>query len=195
MARVPPEGSAAAWQLELHYADGSVHGWGTVKESCYQTTDRLVNGCWAAPRPGEGAASGDGGGTARDSTAQMRNARGSKCTAEPRPLVFVLAQAVPHDSLKESAAGASASVDPAAEALQHVGVRSKELEHEMVLLPVDRRRKMAKLGRTLGQNVPPELVFSAPSPAKRPNCDGATKEAWEMRVRNGADDTSGFGSR
>ncbi|KAJ7459222.1 hypothetical protein FB451DRAFT_1563647 [Mycena latifolia] len=34
--------------------------------------------------------------------------------------------------------------------------------------PVDRRRKMAKLVRTLGQNVPPELVFSAPPPVKRP---------------------------
>ncbi|KAJ7111675.1 hypothetical protein C8R44DRAFT_251985 [Mycena epipterygia] len=29
--------------------------------------------------------------------------------------------------------------------------------------PVDRRRKMAKLARTLGPNVPPELVFSAPA--------------------------------
>ncbi|KAJ7502648.1 hypothetical protein B0H11DRAFT_2274768 [Mycena galericulata] len=35
--------------------------------------------------------------------------------------------------------------------------------------PIDRRKKMAKLVRTLGTNVPPELVFSAPDKrAKRP---------------------------
>ncbi|KAJ6515844.1 hypothetical protein C8R45DRAFT_957790 [Mycena sanguinolenta] len=54
---------------------------------------------------------------------------------------------------------------------------------------VDRRKKMAKLARTLGTNVPPELVFSAapksnlPSPAVVPAMLSALSPAHEPRRR------------
>ncbi|KAJ7763229.1 hypothetical protein DFH07DRAFT_882663, partial [Mycena maculata] len=40
---------------------------------------------------------------------------------------------------------------------------------------VDRRKKMAKLGHLLGQNVPPELVFSAPPPSSPSSLPQARK--------------------